>query len=56
MGPMLKKKERESDGDKESKNPYPCEADTFRHWDGTVAGEFRIEPDLIWISIFSDDQ
>jgi hypothetical protein len=39
------------------KGPKPCEADAFHHWKGIVAEElFRIEPDLTWISIFSDDQ
>ena len=56
MGPEFGKKEGKGDGDEETRNPEPCEADAFRHWNGIVAGEFRIKSDSIWFGIFSDDQ
>ena len=56
MRPEFGKKEGKGDGDEETRNPEPCEADAFRHWNGIVAGEFRIKSDSIWFGIFSDDQ
>ena len=56
MGPESGKKEGKSDGDEKTRNPEPCEADAFRHWNGIIAGEFRIKSDSIWFGIFSDDQ
>ena len=43
MGPEFRKKEGKGDGDEETRNPEPCEADAFRHRNGIVADEWKTE-------------
>ena len=43
MGPEFGKKEGKSDGDEETRNPEPCEADAFRHWNRIIAEEWKTE-------------